>query len=853
MAFEAGKYFKKYREETMERLQNAESALLNYEKEPDPSSLFREIKREIHTLKGSSKMLGLEQMNRVTHQMEDFLEGVSDGTEQLNEHRLDTLLALFDVLRAGADSVVENGSDEVYDFSEGDRLLKALLQDGESEDTPAAEAANLLPDPNSTSFSKSDLFAQLGLSDMNAEEILTPGELPDDAFDEDETPHVPLPTTDSLRIDLSSLNLEPPKELSIDQPKAPSLTGTPPKAPSAESGEGEEPPKNKPTEPGEATVPKTGSPGSPKSVKPQKNKAVAEKAAAGSSVDRIVDGKIQERVFQQQVKVDSSVIDNLTHHSMEANFHLMHFESIIHRFKSFGRRFHSEVERGSGQDTTNEPYQVIYHNYMELFREFQKSYDEFNNLLSQLTDSILSTKLIPLSNIFNTFPRYVRDLAKELEKKVDFVIEGQDTKLDKNILTCLNEALIHVIRNAMDHGIETPQERQNADKPKQAVLQLKAFNQGNKVVIVIRDDGRGIDLAKVKQKALEKKLVLPGKVDQLSQKELLEFIFLSGFSTSELTTDLSGRGVGMDVVRKNINRFHGQIEVDTDKGVFTEFRIILPMAMSTSQLLFVEIAGKHYGLPLEFLKSVRPLQNNEIMLHKKKLSLIENGKILEVVDIGQYLGLREELNPMSKSFLLKTTLHDQVMLLVDRVLGQKDQVVKKFDDFIGKPMFSSGATQTEDGSTVIVLDLFDLINYRGRESQISPIRLQSESKPNRILLIDDSAMTREIEASILESAGYEVVTAVDGLDGFERLSVDPEFDLIVTDIEMPRMDGFDLAKKVRATSQFSSLPIIMVTSLSKSSDRLRGLEVGANAYLTKQALAKGALLQTVRQFIAGDS
>jgi len=790
VAFDTAKYLKKYREETFERLESAERALINHEKSPDKASLFRGIKREVHTLKGSSKMLGFETINELAHSLEDFFEDVSRGTKELNDDRIDLILSLFDVLREGSEWIVTHGDDTSFDGTQGKTLLKELNQaEVKAESGPGNHVPleSTIHNTSSFSLSKNDLFSQLGLTPPPSEE--KPADSPDVLKTD------PSPPNDKTEIPIMENPPQQPKN--VDQP--------------------------------------------------------AGKNNTGPSLKKIVTGKMNERVFQHKVKVDAEVIDQLTHYSMETTFHIMHFENILQRYKTQGMKLKNVLSR-LGNSPTPELANLSHmeHGYSELFLDFQKTYDQFNTLLSKLTDSVLATKLIPLSNIFNTFPRYVRDLSRELSKKVVLKIEGQETKLDKNILACLNEALIHIIRNAIDHGIETKEERTRKQKEEQATLSLSAFNQGNRVVIVIRDDGQGIDLEKVKKKALEKKLVLPEKVDQLSSRDLLDFIFLSGFSTSEMTTDISGRGVGMDVVRKNINKYHGQIEVETESGLFTEFRIILPMAMSTSQLLFVEIAGRKYGLPLEFLSSVHPLKNTNIMLHKRKLSLIEQGEILEVVDIGQYLGIRNELNPLEDSFLLSTTLNEHVLLLVDRVLGQKDQIVKKYDDFLGKPMFSSGATQLEDGQTIIVLDVFDLINYRGLESQMRTMGVSKTEKKNRILLVDDSAMTREIEAGILESAGYDVTTAVDGMDAFEQLSLNSDFDLIVTDVEMPNMDGFELTEKIRKTPVLSALPVVMVTSLSKSSERLRGLEAGANAYLTKQALAKGSLLQTVRQFMGGE-
>jgi chemotaxis protein histidine kinase CheA len=609
----------------------------------------------------------------------------------------------------------------------------------------------------------------------------------------------------------------------------------------------------------------------PPFVPPAAAEPVERPRSAGPSVEEspnvasLVSKKRDERLLQNEIKVSADVIDKLTRDALETSFQVLQLESLVQGFKRLQRqfsRFHLEQQgptdpsrdRAAWSDhwqKRRDEEALLLHHLQQLTEKFQGAYDVLNATMGELNDAVLESKLISVGQVFNTLPRYVRDLGQLLKKEISFSISGQHTKLDKGILLCLNEALIHMIRNAVDHGLETAEERLAKGKPAKGHLSVDARTKGNRVQIVVRDDGRGIDVAKVKKKALEKKLVSQEKSGDLTKRDWLEFIFLSGFSTTDLTTDLSGRGVGMDVVRKNINKFNGRIDVDTETDAYTTFTLTLPTAMSTSLLLVVSVAGQDFGLPLEFLSQIRPLTHADLMVHQKKLSLIDGTSILEVVDIGQYLGLREEVNPSGDGFLLHTTLKDNLWLLVDQVEGQKYQVVKKFDDFMGKPMFSTGATQLEDGRTVVVLDVFDLVSFKGKTSRLRHESAKSEGKTRRILLVDDSAMTREIEAGILRDAGYLVETAVDGVEALERLSGGDVWDLLVTDIEMPRMDGFQLAEHVRKAQALAGLPLIMVTSLAKPSDRLKGLSVGANAYLTKQGLAKGLLLETVRQLIGG--
>jgi chemotaxis protein histidine kinase CheA len=472
-------------------------------------------------------------------------------------------------------------------------------------------------------------------------------------------------------------------------------------------------------------------------------------------------------------------------------------------------------------------------------------------LVTDLQDASMKLRMLPLATVFDPLRRTVRDLAREHGKDVDFVVEGVDTELDRKIIEKLGDPLLHMIRNSLDHGLETPAEREAAGKPARGTLALSAFYEGGFVTITLRDDGRGLDAARIKDKALAKGLFDAATLTGFSRAELNNIIFLPGFSTSPIITDLSGRGVGMDVVRKNVvEDLKGSITIDSRDGQGTTFHLRLPLNLAVFPLFLVSVGGKSCALPAMAIVEVFAIRRQDLVevVHKQALRLRE--QLIQVEDLATLLGLPPAGVPKEELLVVIIADGDQKMgLLVDDILGREEMVVKPLPSHMQKLKLVSGATLMDGDAILTVLqtqELFRLARSGAEAVRRPPAAVQAQAAT--ILVVDDSANTREIEKSILEAYGYQVAMAGDGEEAFEKTQK-VRYDLVITDVEMPRLDGFSLTARLRSDERYRTVPVIIVTSLDKEEDRKRGISVGADAYIVKSAFDQSNLLDTVRSLI----
>ncbi|MBD3561990.1 response regulator [Planktothrix sp. FACHB-1355] len=496
-------------------------------------------------------------------------------------------------------------------------------------------------------------------------------------------------------------------------------------------------------------------------------------------------------------------------------------------------------------------------------------------IADELSEGIRTLRLLPLANIFNLFPRMVRDLAKHENKQVDLVIEGAETKADKRILEEIKDPLMHMIRNAIDHGIETPAERQNQGKPPQAKILLKAKQTATNVVIEVVDDGRGLDIDKIKQTAVKRGVCRPEELANMTKAQIQSLIFEPGFSTRTFITEVSGRGVGLDVVRTNVELLKGTIQVESEPGKGCTIRLQLPTTLATAHVLIVAVMGISYAIPVEFVQMARFVRSDDIftiegrdtiILDNQPISIARLANLLELGNRGwgvengaweEVVENRENINsytpPLSPSpipcIILKVA-DDRLGLLVDALVDEQDVMLKPQTQLLKRVRNVSGATILGTGEVCIVLNCQDLIkSVRKQVVSVTPKQTyQTPTRKQTILLVEDSISTRTQEKRILEAAGYEVVTAVDGLDGFNKLKT-RSFDAVVSDVQMPNLDGLGLTAKIRQHGEYSELPIILVTSLASDEDKRRGAEAGANAYITKGTFSQEVLIDTLRRLV----
>ncbi|MRR33301.1 hybrid sensor histidine kinase/response regulator [bacterium] len=474
-------------------------------------------------------------------------------------------------------------------------------------------------------------------------------------------------------------------------------------------------------------------------------------------------------------------------------------------------------------------------------------------LTSELMESSLALRTLPLATVFDTFPRTVRDMAQAIGKDIDFTFEGGETELDKVIIEKIGDPLLHMIRNAVDHGIESREERLLAGKAETGSIRLSAWYERGSVTVALRDDGRGIHLQKIRAKALQKKFVDPDTLNALSDAEVTDLIFMPGFSTSELVTDLSGRGVGLDVVRKNIiDELRGSVRIDSREGSGTALYLKLPLTLALSRLLFVSAGDRLYALLADCVEEVLTVSRDDLITVVTKKALRLRNEVIPVEELAQLLGLTDRSGTDSGRLLIAIVAvgSEKLGLAVEAVVDEESVVVKPLPAHLKGIRLVAGVTVRGSHGIVPVLSAAVLC-AASREKKFSRPAAQADEirKELTVLVVDDSISTREIERSIIEAHGYQVVVAGDGLEALEKTR-ERIFDVIVTDIEMPRLDGFSLTERLRADDRYRHTPIIIVTSREREEDRRRGILVGANAYIVKGAFDQSNLIETIENLVA---
>jgi two-component system chemotaxis sensor kinase CheA len=474
-----------------------------------------------------------------------------------------------------------------------------------------------------------------------------------------------------------------------------------------------------------------------------------------------------------------------------------------------------------------------------------------SQLIADLEQEVMAARLLPISTLFANLPRAVRELAHDLNREVQLQLAGETTELDRKVIESLGDTLIHLLRNAIDHGIEPPAEREQAGKPRLGTIEVAARSVGAHAQITIRDDGRGMNPQRLREVAVRKGLLTADAVARLNEQEALELIFIPGFSTAPLITDISGRGVGMDVVRTNIAELGGQVLLESQPGAGTLVTIVLPLTLVTTRVLLVE-AGEHlFGVPASGCQGIVWTDPARLQTIEGRTMITFGDRLAPLLRLDELLGVGNGRPPASARrvpSVLIGTAQRPVALIVDRLVDEREVVVKSLGPLLERQRRYGGAIQLGDGRIALLLNPITLAE-RSRTAVGAPALVEAEPRrAARLLVADDSFATRELIRSILATAGYDVTTAVDGVDALDKLRADT-YDLVVSDVEMPRIDGFALTSRVRTELGKADLPVIIMTSLSSEEHRRRGLEVGAQAYIVKSQFDQGSLLETIRQLL----
>jgi two-component system, chemotaxis family, sensor histidine kinase and response regulator WspE len=478
------------------------------------------------------------------------------------------------------------------------------------------------------------------------------------------------------------------------------------------------------------------------------------------------------------------------------------------------------------------------------------------NLSNRLYLEVLRTRMRPFGDGVHRFPRMVRDLARSLGKQVRLEIIGENTQVDRDILDRLEAPLAHLLRNAVDHGCEFPDERQRTGKPPEAVIRLEARHSAGMLQVVVSDDGAGLDTDRVRSVISDKKLTTSAIAERMNDGELLQFLFLPGFTLKDTVTEISGRGVGLDIVQNMARSVRGHVRVSTQPGHGMRFQMQLPLTLSVLRTLLVEIGGEPYAFPLAQIASTLKLSREKIETLEGRhhfrsgdqhVGLLAAHQVFECADV--------KMPEADLPIVVLGERNQRYGLLVDRFLGERELVVQPLDPRLGKVKDISAAALMEDGTPVLIVDVDDMIRSieklvtTGALANVGSNRLDGTThRRKRVLVVDDSLTVRELERKLLEGAGYAADAAVDGMDGWNAVRTG-NYDLMITDVDMPRMDGIELATLIKKDPHLKSLPVMIVSYKDREADRLRGLEAGADYYLTKGSFHDETLLQAVVDLI----
>lgn len=469
-------------------------------------------------------------------------------------------------------------------------------------------------------------------------------------------------------------------------------------------------------------------------------------------------------------------------------------------------------------------------------------------LVKDLEQEVMAARLLPIATVYAGLPRIVRDLAQATGKEARLELHGEAVELDRKVLELINDPLIHLVRNAVDHGIEAPAERHAAGKPPQGLITVAAEAAGGEVRVTIGDDGRGLDPRRLRERAVRLGMLSAEVAAALADGDALDLIFQPGFSTAAIVTDISGRGVGMDVVRSNLSELGGQVRVESEPGRGARVVLTLPLTVVTTRVLLVRAGRATFALPAGGCHGTLWVRRKQLRALEGQPTLALEDRTVAVLPLADLLGLAAP-SPLAgrerAPAVLAGSAQRPLALLVDELIDEREVVVKPLGQILAGQRPYGGAVQLGDGGLVLLLNPAQLAG-RTRAASLPPP--QSARRRPRLLVADDSFTTRELIRSILLSAGFEVAAAVDGADALDRLRAHP-YDLLVSDVEMPRLDGFQLVASLRADPALRALPAVLITSLASDEHRRRGLEAGAQAYIVKSQFNQESLLDVIRQLL----
>ncbi len=775
--------------EAFEMNEQLDQDLVELEHNPEDLDLLNRIFRVAHTIKGSSSFLNLNILTHLTHNMEDVLNRARKGEIKITPDIMDVVLRSIDLMKTLLVTIRDTGSDtnngKENEIEEAVKQLQAITSqnlEGAKERTKEA------PQKEVKEENKGEAKGEAKENKAKAPTA--------------ENPASDNPLADEPDLDYSNMSAEE-VEAEIER-----LLNKRQEADKERRAQKKQEDQAKPKQEVTPTkeTPKTETPKAPKTETKAKAKADTEENKAPSIG------------VEQTVRVDVRRLD-----------HLMNLIGELVLGKNRLIRIYSDVEeRYDGEKFLEELNQVV---------------SSISAVTTDLQLAVMKTRMQPVGKVFNKFPRMVRDLSRELGKSIELIIEGEETELDKSIVEEIGDPLIHIIRNSCDHGIEPLEERRRLNKPETGKVQLSAYNEGNHIVIKISDDGKGLDPVMLKEKAIEKGVISERDAEGMSDREAFNLIFKPGFSTAKVVSNVSGRGVGMDVVKTNIEKLNGIIEIDSEVGVGTTQKLKIPLTLAIIQALLVGVQEEYYAIPLSSVLETVRISQDEIYTVDGKSVLRLRDEVLSLVRLSDIFKVDAILESNSDVYVVIVGLADQkIGVIVDYLIGQEEVVIKSLGYYLKNTRGIAGATVRGDGKITLIVDVGAMMDMaKSIKVNITTLMNESENTKSKnspsdyiVLAIDDSSTDRAIIRKCLKPLGITLLEATNGLEGLEMLKNGDKIpDAILVDIEMPKMDGYTFASEVRKYNKFKNLPLIAVTSRVTKTDRMRGVESGMTEYITK--------------------
>ncbi|GAA9426866.1 chemotaxis histidine kinase/response regulator CheAY2 [Helicobacter pylori] len=775
--------------EAFEMNEQLDQDLVELEHNPEDLDLLNRIFRVAHTIKGSSSFLNLNILTHLTHNMEDVLNRARKGEIKITPDIMDVVLRSIDLMKTLLVTIRDTGSDtnngKENEIEEAVKQLQAITSqnlEGAKETSGAKEA----PQKEAKEENKENKAKAPTASSQ-------------------ENPASDNPLADEPDLDYTNMSAEE-VEAEIER-----LLNKRQEADKERRAQ-----KKQEAKPEQEVTPTKETPKT-ETLKTETPKAPKTETKAKAKIDT-EENKAPSIGVEQTVRVDVRRLD-----------HLMNLIGELVLGKNRLIRIYSDVEeRYDGEKFLEELNQVV---------------SSISAVTTDLQLAVMKTRMQPVGKVFNKFPRMVRDLSRELGKSIELIIEGEETELDKSIVEEIGDPLIHIIRNSCDHGIEPLEERRRLNKPETGKVQLSAYNEGNHIVIKISDDGKGLDPVMLKEKAIEKGVISERDAEGMSDREAFNLIFKPGFSTAKVVSNVSGRGVGMDVVKTNIEKLNGIIEIDSEVGVGTTQKLKIPLTLAIIQALLVGVQEEYYAIPLSSVLETVRISQDEIYTVDGKSVLRLRDEVLSLVRLSDIFKVDAILESNSDVYVVIIGLADQkIGVIVDYLIGQEEVVIKSLGYYLKNTRGIAGATVRGDGKITLIVDVGAMMDMaKSIKVNITTLMNESENTKSKnspsdyiVLAIDDSSTDRAIIRKCLKPLGITILEASNGLEGLEMLkNGDKTPDAILVDIEMPKMDGYTFASEVRKYNKFKNLPLIAVTSRVTKTDRMRGVESGMTEYITK--------------------